>query len=192
MGIREYAELDATELARLVQTREVSAAELMDEAIRRLEAVDPRLNLVVHRMYDRAREAAARSTDDDDADRVLETRRRVLPEKHLDAALDAPPREPGPVAGANTLELSQGHNQAPDLGRPLAARRRRRRTPRRRRCPCALEEEHGEDDGCDEHTQLRQSAAAPAVLSMNNQFCHKLAQHTVSLSHEDNCHYYYM
>jgi len=69
MGIREYAELDATELARLVQTREVSAAELMDEAIRRLEAVDPRLNLVVHRMYDRAREAAARSTDDDDADR---------------------------------------------------------------------------------------------------------------------------
>lgn len=70
MGIREYPDLDATDMARLVRKGEVSATELMDEAIRRLEAVDPRLNVAVHRMFERARDTAARiSPKDDNVDR---------------------------------------------------------------------------------------------------------------------------
>jgi amidase len=49
---------DATELARRVQAREVSATELVEAAIAGIEQVNPQLNAVVHRMYDAARDAA--------------------------------------------------------------------------------------------------------------------------------------
>ncbi len=49
---------DATELARRVRAREVSALELVDAAVAAIEQVNPQLNAVVHKMYDQARAAA--------------------------------------------------------------------------------------------------------------------------------------
>lgn len=59
MAIPEYDSLDATALAGLVRKKEVQPSELVEEAITRIEAINPRLNAVVHKMYGRAREAAA-------------------------------------------------------------------------------------------------------------------------------------
>ena len=56
--IAEYLELDATGLADLVRTGQVSAAELTETAIARIEALNPKLNAVVHTFYDRARALA--------------------------------------------------------------------------------------------------------------------------------------
>src|SRR6185503_21144023 len=58
MGIREYPNFDGIGLAELVARREVTAAELVDEAIARAEQANRRLNAVVFSDYDRARETA--------------------------------------------------------------------------------------------------------------------------------------
>lgn len=58
MSINEYGDLDGVALARLVARGEVSALELVEEAIRRIEALNPQLNAVVYTMYDHARELA--------------------------------------------------------------------------------------------------------------------------------------
>jgi len=55
----ELASLDATAQAALVRTGELSPQELVDAAIRRLEASNPRLNAVIHLALARARESAA-------------------------------------------------------------------------------------------------------------------------------------
>src|SRR3954452_13386961 len=55
----ELAWMDATAQADLVRRGEVSAAELVDAAIARVEKLDPELNAVIHRRFDRAREEAA-------------------------------------------------------------------------------------------------------------------------------------
>ncbi len=57
-GFREYARYDGLGLAELVRKKKVSPAELCEEAIARIEALNPDLNAVVHRMYDEARKAA--------------------------------------------------------------------------------------------------------------------------------------
>jgi amidase len=50
---------DATGMADLVARRDVTPVELVEAAIARIEAVDPRINAVIHRQFDRAlREAA--------------------------------------------------------------------------------------------------------------------------------------
>lgn len=51
--------MDATAQAELVRTGEASPAELVDEAIERIERLDPELNAVVTPLFDKAREAAA-------------------------------------------------------------------------------------------------------------------------------------
>jgi amidase len=51
--------LTAEELKSLLATRKVSARELCDAAITRIEALDPKINAVVVRDFDRARDAAA-------------------------------------------------------------------------------------------------------------------------------------
>ncbi len=56
--IAEYLELDATGLAELVRTGAVSAAELTECAIERIDQLNPKLNAVIHTFYDRARIAA--------------------------------------------------------------------------------------------------------------------------------------
>ena len=55
--MKDYDRYDATALAKLVRERQVSAAELLDAAIARTEAVNPRVNAVVARHYDEARAA---------------------------------------------------------------------------------------------------------------------------------------
>ena len=58
MSISEYDELDGLGMAELVRKGEVSALELVEEAIKRIEARNPDLNAVVYRMYDHARAIA--------------------------------------------------------------------------------------------------------------------------------------
>ncbi|MCL5044956.1 MAG: amidase family protein [Deltaproteobacteria bacterium] len=57
--LQEYCSLDGLELATLVNRGEVSAAELLEEAIGLAEKRNPALNALVYRFYDRARQAAA-------------------------------------------------------------------------------------------------------------------------------------
>lgn len=54
----EYQQHDGVGLAELVRRREVTAAELLEAAIRRADAVNPRLNAIVIPMYEIARERA--------------------------------------------------------------------------------------------------------------------------------------
>ena len=49
----------AGELMKVLANRQVSSRELVDAAIARIEAIDPKINAVVARDFDRAREAAA-------------------------------------------------------------------------------------------------------------------------------------
>ena len=58
MGIAEYGELDGLGMAELVRKGDVSALELVDEAIKRIEALNPKLNAVVYPMYEQARALA--------------------------------------------------------------------------------------------------------------------------------------
>ncbi len=58
MSFKDYAEYDGLGLADLVRRREVSALELVDAAIERIERHNPAINAVVHKAYDEARAAA--------------------------------------------------------------------------------------------------------------------------------------
>src|SRR3990172_9587556 len=55
----EYAEHDGLGLAELVRNKEVTPSELLEAARARIEAGNPTINAVVHRMYDQARAAVA-------------------------------------------------------------------------------------------------------------------------------------
>jgi amidase/6-aminohexanoate-cyclic-dimer hydrolase len=54
MAFREYGDYDAIGLAELVRKKQVSASELLDEAIARTARVDPQINAVVVKHYDYA------------------------------------------------------------------------------------------------------------------------------------------
>ena len=51
---------DATGLAELVRTRQVSASELLEAAIARAEKYNPKYNFMAHKLYERARAAVAK------------------------------------------------------------------------------------------------------------------------------------
>ncbi len=55
----EYTQFDALGLAALVARREVSALDLLEAAIARIEALNPGLNAVIHLMFESARTVAA-------------------------------------------------------------------------------------------------------------------------------------
>ncbi len=57
MPFADYGRYDALGLAELVRTGQVSAGELLDEALARTAAVNPKINAVIHLMEGRAREA---------------------------------------------------------------------------------------------------------------------------------------
>jgi amidase len=59
MGFREYGEFDALGLAELVRRGEVTSTELLDEALARTAAVNPKINAVIHLMEGGARAAIA-------------------------------------------------------------------------------------------------------------------------------------
>ncbi|HEY3939332.1 MAG TPA: amidase family protein [Bryobacteraceae bacterium] len=58
MQFSEYAKYDGLGLAELVRTRQVTPAELVETAIAAAERLNPQLNFMVHRDFDRARAAA--------------------------------------------------------------------------------------------------------------------------------------
>ena len=58
----DLARLDATEQASLIRRGECSPTEMVEAAIERIERINPRLNAVIHTLYDKAR-AAAESPD---------------------------------------------------------------------------------------------------------------------------------
>ena len=57
--VRTYLDSDALRLAELVRSKAVTPAELTEVAISLIEQVDPKLNAVVIRSFDKARERAA-------------------------------------------------------------------------------------------------------------------------------------
>lgn len=63
-GFSEYDKYDGLGLANLVRARQVDAGELLDEAVSRVETLNPRLNAVVFKMYDHARAEIARGLPD--------------------------------------------------------------------------------------------------------------------------------
>jgi amidase len=63
--LSDYPAHDALALAELVRQREVTPLELTDAAIARIEALDPKLNAVVMRLFDRARTAARQLAEPD-------------------------------------------------------------------------------------------------------------------------------
>src|ERR1700743_904905 len=58
MAFAEYEQYDGLGLAHLVRRGEVSALELVDECIARIERHNPKLNAVVYKAYDEARATA--------------------------------------------------------------------------------------------------------------------------------------
>jgi amidase len=58
MSFSEYGNYDGLGLAELVRKKKVSPVELVEEAIQRIETHNPKLNAVINKLYDRAREAA--------------------------------------------------------------------------------------------------------------------------------------
>ena len=59
-GFVEYDKYDAIGLAELVRDKKISAAELCDEAISRIEKLNPILNAVITPMFDIARDIATK------------------------------------------------------------------------------------------------------------------------------------
>ena len=64
MGFREYGDYDAVGLAGLVRGGQVSPSELLDEALARTAALNPKINAVIHLMEPRARAAIAEGLPD--------------------------------------------------------------------------------------------------------------------------------
>src|SRR5271154_6713695 len=65
MNLRDfYDRSDAIEIARAVRVREVTAIDVLEEAITRAERVNPRVNALAARDYERARERARNTSID--------------------------------------------------------------------------------------------------------------------------------
>ncbi|MCA9522130.1 MAG: amidase, partial [Myxococcales bacterium] len=58
MQFPEYDDYDASGLAELIARGEITAAEVVEAAIERIERRNPAINAVVHRQFERARETA--------------------------------------------------------------------------------------------------------------------------------------
>ncbi len=63
-GFVEYDKYDAIGLADLVRKRQVQPSELVEEAIDRIERVNPKVNAVIHKMYDYAHKTAREDLPD--------------------------------------------------------------------------------------------------------------------------------
>lgn len=58
MSFSEYGNYDGLGLAELVRKKKVTPIELVEEAIQRIETHNPKLNAVINRLYERARDTA--------------------------------------------------------------------------------------------------------------------------------------
>ena len=59
--MKDVLRLSMIDQAKLIKEGEISPAELLDESIRRIEKVNPKINAVVLPMFDLAREAVERA-----------------------------------------------------------------------------------------------------------------------------------
>lgn len=64
MAFAEYDKHDALGLGALVKQKKVSASELVDEAITRAEQINPKINAIIFKAFDAAREAAKTNKSD--------------------------------------------------------------------------------------------------------------------------------
>jgi amidase len=48
----EFVEYDAVALGRLIREGEISPVELIDITIQRIERINPKLNAIIHKIYD--------------------------------------------------------------------------------------------------------------------------------------------
>ena len=112
MGASEWDYRSLKEIVEALQARKISALELADHTIARVEALDRRLNAVVVRDFERAREAA----------------------KAADVALTRGETAAAARRSDHGQGILQFRRNADDLGRPaiqgLHAERRRRRSCR--------------------------------------------------------------
>ena len=69
----ELVEYDAIDLGRLVRKCEISAIELLDITIQRIEKINPKLNAIIHKIYDQAREIAEGLNSEIKADKANDT-----------------------------------------------------------------------------------------------------------------------
>src|SRR5690606_20976003 len=63
-GFSDYDKYDGLGLAALVKRGELAPVELLDEAITRTEAINPKINAVIMKHYDEARAQIARGLPD--------------------------------------------------------------------------------------------------------------------------------
>jgi len=63
-GFSDYDKYDGLGLAELVRRKEVKPGELVEEAIGRIERLNPQLNAVVYKMYEQARQTAGEDLPD--------------------------------------------------------------------------------------------------------------------------------
>ena len=134
----QFAGLDLIAQAELVRRKEVTSLELVNAAIARIESVNPKLNAVVTKMYDIAREraksqlpegplsgapylikdlndiAGARTTMGSRLATHIATRNNLMPQKALDAGLVVVGKsntpEFGLLATTESLLLGPAHN----------------------------------------------------------------------------------
>ena len=60
----DLARMDATAQAELVRRGQASPAELVDDAVARIEKLNPELNAVIHPLFEKARDQAASTLPD--------------------------------------------------------------------------------------------------------------------------------
>jgi amidase len=63
-AFEDYANYDGLGLAQLVREKQVKPSELLEEAVRSIEQLNPQINAVIHKMYDLARQAAENDLPD--------------------------------------------------------------------------------------------------------------------------------
>ncbi len=63
-GFAEYQDYDSVGLAELIAANEITATEALEAAVERVEAANPKVNAVVHKMYDAAAQTIAAGLPD--------------------------------------------------------------------------------------------------------------------------------
>ena len=64
MSFKEYQQYDATGLAGLIRAKEISALEVVETAIERVEALNPELNAVIATLFDQAMDEVKQAPPD--------------------------------------------------------------------------------------------------------------------------------
>jgi amidase len=63
-SISDLSSYDAMGLAELIRTRQITPREVVEDTIRKIEAINPKLNAVIYKTYDRARQRASEPVGD--------------------------------------------------------------------------------------------------------------------------------